>query len=250
MARATGHGGRDYPDYIQATTPHQNPIEITLAELAVRMGFPHVFERTGNVLFYETYQYGISDWFPSGSHASNYPVLASHGLLNSPYSCKLQIAVSGAAYSQIAKDVAYPYLTTYGFELAFRPLSEFGTLLLGYQVYTGTQRISVWARYNDVENKWYIYDENGTFQEIATYPMGTWDISVWHPVKVVVDLDNLKYARFSYDANDISLSSYGLEVVASAVTPRLTIGVSIGQVGTELSSMYIDNVILTINEPI
>jgi hypothetical protein len=249
MAKPDGHGGRDYPDYIQGSTPHQNPIEITLAELAIRLGFPHVFERTGNVLFYETFEYGISDWFPSGSAAPNYPVLSSHGLLNSPYSCKLQIVASGAAYSQIAKDVAYPYLTTYGLELAFRPLDEFGYFMFGYQVYTGTHRYSVWCRYYDTDNKWYIYDETGAFQEIATYPIGTWDISVWHPVKVVVDLDNLRYTRFSYDANDLSLASYPLNVVASAVTPRLEIGITLGQVGVELSSVYVDNIILTINEP-
>lgn len=249
MARPEGHGGRDYPDYIQSATPHQNPIEITLAELAIRLGFPHVFERTGNVLYYETFEYGMGDWFPLGNAAANYPVLSSHGLLNSPYSCKLQIAVTGAAYSQIGKEIAYPYLTTYGLELGFRPLDEFGTFMFGYQVYTGTERISVWCRYNDVADTWSIYDENGVWQVIASYPMGTWDISVWHPVKVVVDLDNLRYARFSYDANDIGLSAYPLEVVASAVTPRLSIGISMGEVVSELAAIYVDNVILTINEP-
>jgi hypothetical protein len=250
MAKPDGHGGRDYPDYIQGATPHENPIEITLAELAIRLGFPHVFERTGNVLFYETFEYGISDWFPLGSAVENYPVLASHGLLSSPYSCKLQIAVGGAAYSQIAKTVAYPYLTSYGLELAFRPLDEFGYLQFGWQIYTGTHCYAVWCRYYDTDHYWYIYDENGIFQQIALYPMGTADISVWHPVKVVVDVDNLRYARFSFDANDLGLTGYPINVTASAVTPRLEIGISLGQVGAELSSAYVDNVILTINEPI
>lgn len=250
MARPTGHGGRDFPDYIQQSTPHENPVEITIAELAIRLGYPAVFERTGNLLYYETFEYGISDWFPLGSAADNYPVLAARGLLNSPYSCLLQINSGPAGYSQIAKNVAYPYLTTYGFELAFRPTDEFGRFMIGIQVYTGTYCHEMFARYDNTVNTWSIYTGVATWTVIATYPMGTSDISVWHPVKLVGDFDNLQYGRFSYDAEDVGLSSYALVSSASAVTPRLEIGATLSQVAAETAGTYVDNVILTMNEPI
>jgi len=250
MAKATGHGGRDYPDYLQGALPHENPVEITRAELAIRLGFNNVFERTGNVLWYETFENGMGDWFKGANGPANIPVLSSRGLLNSPYSALLQITFSDTSYSSIAKYVAYPYITTFGLEVSFRPLSVFGTLMFGYQIYTGAIRYSVWIRYNCVTSIWELYDENGDWQTIGTYDLGTSDISVWHTAKVVVDMVNLRYARLSYDAVDNAIAQYGVESVASTIRPGLELSMSLGEVTSNIGSVCIDNVILTMNEPI
>lgn len=249
MAKPTGHGGIDSPDFLQATTPHANPVEITIAELAVRMGFPHVFERTGNVLFYDRFEYGISDWGLSHDIAANKPVLTSRGLLASPYSAALVIAGGAAGYSYISKRVAYPYLTVFGTEFSFLPTDEFGELLFGYQLYTGADRLSVWIKYNDVTDKWYVYNGVGAFVEFAEQGLGTWDIEAWHTAKVVVDMANLQYARVMIDAEDYSLADYAVEVVAVPAAPRLELVFSTTQLGALVYNLHIDNVIMTINEP-
>lgn len=249
MAKPTGSGGRDSPDFLQAATPHENPVEITLAELSVRLGFPHVFERTGNVLFYDRFSYGLSDWSLSHDIAANKPVLTSRGLLGSPYSARLVIAGGGSGYSYISRRIAYPYLTVYGTEFSFLPTTEFGQLMFGYQMYTGTRRYSVWIKYLDTTDKWYVYDENGAFVEFAEQGLGTWDIDAWHTAKVVVDMESLQYSRVMFDAQDYSLAAYGVEDLANVAAPRLELMFSVSQEGAETFNLHVDNVVMTINEP-
>jgi hypothetical protein len=250
MALPEGHGGIDYPDFIQSTTPHSNPVEITRAELAVRLGFPHVFERTGNVLFYETFAHGISDWHPLQNPIANKPLLSSRGLLNSPYCAVLVSDGTAAGFSTIRKDLGYPYLTTFGMEFSFQPSTNIGELFFGIIVYTGDTKHSVWAYYNDSVYKWYVLDDTPAYQEVLTYCIGAHDHTNWHTVKLVVDMVNLRYARLMVDNEDVGLSAYTPRADADATDPYIYLGIDSFTLGTRIFDIYIDNVILTINEPL
>jgi len=250
MVKPTGKGGIDYPDFIQATTPHSNPVEITRAELAIRLGWPQVFERTGNVLYYESFGYGLSDWNVSSNIAANKPILASRGLLQSPYCARLTIDGTAAGYSDIAKHVGYPYITSFGFEFSFMPTKEFGELYFGILLYTGEKKYSIWARYSDATFIWSILDDTPAYIPVLTYDVGAWNTLVWHPVKMVVDLPNNRYARLMVDAQDVGLTQYVPKTDIDDTPPYLMMGIETFVVGTRKVNIYVDNVILTINEPI
>jgi hypothetical protein len=250
MAKPVGHGGIDYPDWIQDTTPHSNPVEITNTELAIRLGFPQVFERTGNVLFYESFSYGIGDWHPLQSPAANKPVLAAKGLLDSPYSVKLVSDGTLAGFSTIRKDLGYPYLTTFGMEFSFQASQEMGQLYFGIIIYTGSTKHSIWGRYEDVTYKWSILDNTPAYQDVLTYNIGVFDHSNWHTVKLVADLLNEKYARIMVDNEDVGISSYVPRQDVDATDPYIYLGLQSYTLGTRVYDVYVDNVILTINEPI
>lgn len=250
MAKPQGHGGIDSPDFIQATTPHSNPVEITLSELAIRLGYPGVFERTGNVLHYDTFEYGLSTWSLSGDVSNHVPVLSCMGLLQSPYALKLPMAIATPAYSTARKRIAYPYITTYGFELSFLPMEDFGLLYCGIRIYTGTYAYHFYYKHTNPDGKWFIQNETGLFVEVATYGIDAHFNPIWHPVKLVVDLVNERYGRLMVDGLDVGLSSYGVFKSASAERPYMTIYISNEENGGVRGTMHIDNVIVTINEPI
>lgn len=250
MAKPEGHGGIDYPDYIQATTPHSNPVQITLAELAIRLGFPQVFERTGNVLFYETFENGVSDWNPSGSPAQNKACLASRGLLNSPYSAKLGLDTTVSGFSTINKFLGYPYVTTFGFEMSFLADDQFGDLRVGLYVRTGVYRYSVWWSYSDVTYEWAVLTTGPVWQTVETYDIATYDHVSWHTVKIVADIPNEQYARLMFDTEDVGLSAIPLLRTDDTTKPYLALYIQNFIAGTRDVNIYVDNVILTINEPI
>jgi hypothetical protein len=250
MAKPIGKGGIDYPDFLQATTPHSNPVEITRAELAIRLGFPHVFERTGNVLFYETFAHGIGDWHPVQNPAANKPLLASRGLLNSPYSATLVSDGTLFGFSTIRKDLGYPYLTTFGLELSFLPSTSIGELYFGIIVFTGDTKHSIWAYYEDSTYKWYVLDNTPAYKEILTYDIGAWDHTNWHTVKLVADLVNERYARLMVDNVDVALAQYVPRQDADVTPPYIYLGIDSFTLGTRIYNIYVDNVIFTINEPI
>lgn len=249
MAKATGHGGIDSPDFIQATTPHQNPVEITLSELAIRLGYPGVFERTGNVLHYDTFEYGLSTWSLVGDVSSHVPRLSCKGLLQSPYALKLPMAIATAAYSTARKRIAYPYITTYGLEISFLPMEAFGLLYFGATIYTGEYAYYCYMQYRDDESKLYIMNYQGVFVEVATYNIDAHFNPIWHPVKLVVDLVNERYARVMVDGLDLGLSTYPLYKSASAESAYILLYISNTESGGIRGTMHIDNFILTINEP-
>ncbi len=250
MAKPTGRGGIDYPDWLQATTPHSNPVEITLAELAVRLGFPHVFERTGNVLFYETFSYGLSDWNVTQSPAANKPLLSTRGLLNSPYSAKLVSDGTLHGYSIIRKDLGYPYLTVFGMEFSFQPSAAIGELYFGIIVYTGSVKHSIWVMYEDSTYKWYVLDNTPAYREVLTYDIGAWDHTNWHTAKIVADLTNERYIRLAIDNEDVGLTSYTPRQDNDTTAPYIYISVDSHTLGTRVYNLFVDNVILTINEPV
>lgn len=250
MAKAIGRGGIDSPDFIETATPHQNPVQITLSELAIRLGWPHVFERTGNVLYYDNFDCGLGDWTKGGDIATDKPQCCTRALLASPYSARLTLQGGDAAFSYMRKRIAYPYLTTYGFELSFLPTAEFGMLDFGMVVYTGEYKYSAYGRYWDVGHNWWIFDDTGEYVEIATYSIDAWDVQVWHPVKVVFDFYNKRFARIMFDAEDYGLSDYGVFEVADTKTPHMEIYIGANQVGSRTGDVYIDNVLITINEPL
>jgi hypothetical protein len=249
MAKPVGHGGIDYPDWIQGTTPHSNPVEITNAELAIRLGFPQVFERTGNVLFYEGFQYGLGDWNPHQNPAANKPLLSAIGLLNSPYSAKLVSDGTQFGFSTIRKDLGYPYLTTFGMEFSFKPSTEISQLRFGIIVFTGDTKWSIWGQYDDSTYKWSVLDNTPAYQDVLTYNIGAFDHSNWHTVKVVADLVNGLYARLMVDNEDVGISSYVPRNDVDVTDPYIYLGVDIFNTGTKVYDVYVDNVILTINEP-
>lgn len=250
MALPQGHGGIDHPDWIQSTTPHSNPVNITLAELAIRLGFPQVFERTGNVLFYEGFEYGLSDWNPNQNKAANTPMLYSKGLLDSPYCVRLAIDGTPGSYSLIQKNLGYPYLTTFGMEFSFSPTTFMGTLNFGIIVYTGTIKHSIWVSYNDSVYTWSILDNTPAYKNVLTYDVGSWDHSSWHTAKVVADLVNERYARFMIDNEDVGISSYVPRQDADNTPAYIYLGIDTFILGTRVYNVYVDNIIFTINEPV
>lgn len=250
MAKATGHGGIDSPDFIQGTTPHQNPVEITLAELAIRLGYPGVFERTGNVLHYDTFEYGISGWSVNGDVGSHVPRLSCRGLLQSPFALKLPMEIATSSWSTAVKRIAYPYITSIGFELSFLPMEAFGMLYCGIRIYDGTYQYNCYFQYKDTDSKWYIMNSIGLFTEVATYDIDAHFNPIWHPVKLVVDIPNQRYGRLMVDNLDVSLITHTIYRPASAERPYMYIYVSNWEDSGVRGTIHVDNLIVTINEPI
>jgi len=250
MAKPTGHGGIDYPDFLQGTTPHENPIEITRAEHAIRMGYPQVFERTGNLLFIEGFENGLGDWNPNQSHAANAPQLATRGLMRSPYCVKLVIDPTPAGFSSIRKHLGYPYVTTFGLEYSFLADDSFGLLLWGIIIYTGEFKYTVWSSYSDVTHLWAVLDDVPAYQTVLDYDIGAWDHMSWHTVKVVADLVNEQYARMSVDKYDMGISQYVVRKQPDVTPPYIYLGIDTFIAGARVVNIYVDNVILTINEPL
>ncbi len=83
-----------------------------------------------------------------------------------------------------------------------------------------------------------------------TYSIGAHDHSNWHTVKLVADLVNLTYARLMVDNEDVGLKSYSPRSDTDATDPYIYLGIQSFTIGTRVFNVYVDNVILTINEPI
>lgn len=249
MANPTGRGGIDSPDFIESATPHENPVQISLSELAIRLGWPHVFERTGNVLYHDNFEFGVGDWVVNGDVAGDIPCVASRGLMVSPYSVKLILQNGEFSFSYMRKRVAYPYLTTYGVEVSFLPTAEFGSFDFGFTVFTGEYRYPCYAAWDDVGHRWMLFTDAGGYVEVATYQIDAWDNPVWHPVKIVANMVTKRYCRLMYDAEDLALSDYGINEVADTTAPHMMIYIGAYQAGTRTGDIYVDNVLLTINEP-
>lgn len=249
MAKATGHGGRDSPDYGLSSTYFGRTNLLDMGELAVRLGAPNRFDRTGSTIFVDQFIGGLNSWKGTGLQTDEEPILSGLYYYQRPYCVQLRTLASSGSSSNIQNDLPFPYATTIGYEFAyFRP---FGVtrLQVFLQLNDGTTSHLAQLRIDFGTYKIYILDDSYVWIEVfsGSTPIDVYD--AWNIVKLVVDYENDIYVRLVMNKNDIALTDYSLYLDSDSSRPRLRVAFYLYPTDSEIENIYLDNVIITIDEP-
>ena len=79
--------------------------------------------------------------------------------------------------------------------------------------------------------------------------MSTWYLNVFHTLKVVGDFVNNKYVRLLFDSTTYDVSAYDLSESANSTAANLDVIIKNTNATDFSQTNYIDNVIVTQNEP-
>jgi len=249
MARVVGKGGIDYPDFHVRQIVHNAPVSIDVAELSVRLGSTHRFEQTGNVLFIEDWDCGLSSWVVGGYPIACYPILDASYHYIKPYACKLLTDGTAGANSFIKRDIPFPYVTSLGMQFSFLARSDFNYLEAQLHIYTGELHYYFQTQI-DITNKCIeIYAHPGTNYNVYDYTIELAGTSDWHTVKIVGDFINRQYVRGLIDGADFDLSDYALRVTEDDTNPVMRLYFLIYEPNEQADAVWLDNIILTLNEP-
>jgi len=221
-----------------------------MAELAVRLGSPVIFHRTGNVIFIEDFEGSLSkcrcDTSAGGSVSISSKYSRSGG-----FSCKMVTGPVIDDYAWVQVPLAYPALSKMGFEVCWNRSDEgaLREISFRFDLYDGTLRWWPEVRWVRATNTWECRISGVGWTSLSPTVNYFVDNLPFNHVKLVVDFVSKEYIKLiandiTYDLSGISIYSLGPPVPARLIPSILTYT----RVAAEAVN-YIDNIIITQNEP-
>lgn len=236
------HGQPDFGMYQLAETIYRLS---DMGELAVRLGSIVSYDRRGDVIFMDDFEGGGQKWFDPTA----YIVVSTDYAFSGSFSCKLTPPLGTGLPRQIATLLFPSVLSKMGFE---------ATLMLHSDV-----NITGIAFQHNVDGAAHLYHiRHQIAAQTLEYQTGTFDYTefanglllqngdpTWHKFKMVVNLVTNKFERLMIDAHTFDVSTLSPLVGSTGNRNSLTALIKCNRTEGGTKSFYVDNVIITQNEP-
>jgi len=223
-------------------------LSIGPAEQAVRSQFPYVYNRSGNVILWDDFENQTIKPYLYAGGTGTCNRSASKALFGdfsmkfvtgnvAGDGCCAQYDLNnfregkvGAMANLMTNDVQIRYVMT---------ISYYD----GSTKYVGRVVVDVPSG-----NVYYGYPTSTTLIDtVSWYTSGSRDL--WMPIKLVVDLNNRLFDTLYIARNEIDMSSVDLYTIANTTQQHMNISISPETKQNAAYTVYMDNVIITDNEP-
>lgn len=250
MAKPVGHGGRDYPDFGVSDTVQSKSIVTDMGELAARLGAPNVFDRMGNLVWFEQFEYGMGLWTLTTTGNGVTPVLVAYPYLYKPHAVKLAGTSGNTGTSSIAIKLHLPYESALGIEFAFNPDFRATEIEFDGYVYTGSQYLSFGVVFKLKAGTIGVGKQGGGYNTVYTDALGYVKTDSFNIVKLVMDMENGVYKRLMFGTLDIDVKDLAFHVGTSTTRPYLTFLIRLESTADYDESAIIDNIVITLDDPL
>lgn len=223
--------------------------EDALYELAARLGSPVSFDRHGQVVWMDGFEEGIGKWLATVVGTDAAVALNGDYARNGAWCAKLTGGSDGSGYAMISRLLAFPLLGRMGFEYSFAFDGDLNVLELVFLLYDGTDLHRPVIRYDHPKKLLVYWDSGYGWVPIASgvdlflsdLPFWTW--------KLVVDFGGEEYVHLVVNDKYYDLAGIAYPQVASEVNAHLLLIIRNYSLSGENGVVYIDDVIITQNEP-
>jgi len=240
------HAGPDWGTYAPASTIYSLQ---DLGELAARIGSFVNFDRLGNVIAMDNFENGIGEWYSDGDAGFSADWDSKYCRLGG-FSCKLTTGPSAGNTVKITKHIGAPVLSAMGVEVSFSYEQNWRYLDIFLDLYDGTYYYGAALRFDHTTAKLQYKDSAGAFQDIAGgFYYGTELPHDFDTLKIVADFTTVKYKRLLVNNLVFDLSEISFLKDVSTNTPALTVQLRLTTSANAAAIAYIDDVIVTQNEP-
>lgn len=222
---------------------------VDYGELAARLGSIVSFNREGNIIFWDDFEKTPLKWGLSAPGVGSTAGYSNEEALSGGQSVKLHIGAVSDDTSQMYR--YFPRFATgkQGMEIAFSNQDRDYKFSFQASLRRATELYHMHVRIDFINDKIELLDENDVWQDVVTGMAFAYDVNLFHTFKVVVDSEAKRYTRIMIDRNEYNVAEYGF---LSAPVPGIDsyqISMSIKNYAAVASSLYLDNFILTQNEP-
>jgi hypothetical protein len=232
------------------------PAQISLDELAARLGSPDVYDRLGDVLLIDSFEHGDNPWLLTLGAAGSAGGLTAASSRSGGYAYQLDTASTLNDSVTISRLVAPHTLRRFGIEASFTVPSalddgapQASVLFVQLQVFDGatvhrgSARLTLTAGQMAVESTGAAYQDTGAALAIYSRSMA------YHTLKFVIDVQTDLYARLRLDSTSFAVSTVALATAVSATRPLIQAILTLQTSAAAVASNRWDDVILTQNEP-
>lgn len=226
-----------------------NTVGMGLAELASILTSCKRYDRRGNVIFWDSFEDGVSTWhlapFGTGSDAYLSAQRARYGA----YSVKLIGGSDGDRLAGMERYFPLPVTGKIGFEAHVAIAADVESVGLYTFYRTGTTQYFARVRWVLSTEDYEYFDSAGAWQDIDATKSLQVDDAAFHAFKFVVDTSSWEYVRAFLDDEEYSLAGVGLNSAVAALPPALFVQVILYSDAAANGCAYVDDIILTQNEP-
>lgn len=238
-------GQRDYGMY--AATAYGAGVS-DMAELAARLGSIVTLDRRGRVILLDDCEESILKFY-DGSGGTYTVTLDSTTPKSGSQCIKLTAGALATDFANIGKRM--PPLTSHrlGLEVSFSKPSANAYLALeiirhnGADSQYGNIRIDVANKKIAYMSAWLVWTDILDIDAVRVEEF------CYYPVKLVVDFDTKKFVRLIYAGVEYDLSAYPLHTWVSYTTTLFEYAIALGSQTVGAQSIYVDDFILTMDEP-
>jgi hypothetical protein len=240
------HGTPDWGVTAGAVTVYQLT---DLAEAVARLGSLNTFDRRGDLIWANGFEWGLAKWelFPGAGGNTIAPSTAR--ARNGRYSVLLNKLAAGDPLLRLVHLSPLPAPGGIGFEYSFNLATAITSIEWWWQVVRAASTQFYRIRWDDAANELQYNDSAGVFVTFATTINLLASPSLFHTGKLVVDTVTGQYVRFILNDRTYSLANIAGQNIVVAATARLDSAIEVSAPGPNPASVYIDDVILTQNEP-
>lgn len=240
------HGQPDFGMYAATSTVASMA---DMAELAARLGSIVTFDRRGNVIWLEDFEHDIGKWETGGLGTGMEVVISSEKARNGQFSAKLVGGSTLGGGAQIKRWSAFPVLGAMGLEVSFAIDSDLNVLYIYFYAFDGDDAIQGKLLYDHVNKKLQYEYPVATWNNIATNLKLEVEYYTFNTIKIVVDFKSQVWKRVILNEVEYPLPDVPLIVFGSGITPQFRIEIDNANVAGTNGTVYIDDVIVTQNEP-
>lgn len=241
------HGQPDFGTYTQKITTYGLA---DMGELAVRLGSPDTFDRRGDIVFLDDFEHGIEkcDFILRGAGAA--AAWVSTQTRTKGFSVELIAGSTLQRQATLRFRTPYPAISNFGVEASFSIGLVPESVFLAFSLYTGTQRVQGSIRIDTQNDRLQYADAAGVQQIFAPVVPFFKAVGLFNFSKMVMDLTNRTYRRCIFNNVEYDLSAFALEVTPDLVTaPHISWNITVFSVALTNAVIYVDDMILTQNEP-
>jgi len=219
-----------------------------MAELAARLGSIVTMERSGRVLFAESFEAGSGAWEIATPGIGAEGVVLSTPTFQGGLAFKLTAGTGAGAVSICRKRIPAFAWNSLGLAAMFTVDGDLSYLDWQVRVYTG-ELLRVWTiRYDPTRKALRYLSSGGPMIDFAD--VGTLNTSshAFHSIKLVVETQARSYTRCYFDGVYYDLADYQSTQVANLEQPRLDFSAWVFGDTLLDTAVVIDNVVLTFDE--
>ena len=222
---------------------------VDLGELAVRLGSIVSFDRRGDVVWMDGFEDGILKWVTLASGTGAAVAVSPEKARNGGHSAKLTTGSSGIYTAEITHYSPFPLLSKFGIEMHATINDDLSALYLTLDIFDGSDMIRAQIAYEPSTNKLYYQNSAGAMVEFASgVDLYAYDY-LFHAFKLVVNGVDEEYVRLIVDGTEYSLADIAVRKTTNATGAHLEVRITaVGDSGGNYS-IYVDDVIITQNEP-
>lgn len=220
-----------------------------LAELAARLGSIVTYERSGSVVYLDSFEGSFSSWQQTLAGTDAKVRLSVDSQRSGGYALALFPGKDGVKYAQVLRSFPLPIYGRLGLELHFGRRGAIQNQIHRVTTYDGVNRLQFEMLYNWLTDTLSVLNQGGSYTAIATGIGLSEEPGMFHASKLVVDLATETYARLFLNETEYDLLEYLPLGGTSSERPRLDVTVFADQLATATVYLIIDDMILTQNEP-